>query len=531
MSEIPTPENTTTPGPLSSEPTNPEMSASVPLMITRDMRKQLNDIGIDDVAVNNYRPEEAWDIIKGFNTKEAEAEQTQSTVLEAKDLKVEGPTKEATPEAKLVAKTPEMSADNVASFLNTENKGFFGKMSETGKNIVKQAYETISKATGADVAVGKMKIAYSQYWMDSYEQKSVALKGKMDGCDAKAGVLDQSKSQIASAIEDLKAQDIPGFESLQLKLKEIDSKKAELQNQKNFAQSELEAQKNQASLLTNERDRVASELIGRYDEKLEPIEKELEALNTNRDQVDLLATVAEVRLQEESDRLGKIKKQKDTLESAFRNSGMKDGEIRRNEVIQTLTGIFESGQKSIKAERDVIAKRKAEINAKIARVDAKANPYRDKREEYIRVKDSRPLNIEVKPRSKLREPTYVAEQAQGNTRIEDEQENQAEGGGISTVSPESEAVKENVEKLKAIDLVNLWNSFLKEEYKGDNGKVARELLDPKDFLKAIKLLQSFRLEFKDFRNILGKYYKLRKIPLDKFNRHIDRLYAVKIKAK
>jgi len=425
----------------------------------------------------------------------------------------------------------ESSAENSASFLQLENKSFLGRMSDAGKKIVGEAYSTIARATGADVLIGKLQIAGSQYWIDRNEEKVVGLKSKMDGFDLKSGALDQSKKQLSSAIEDLKAQQIPGFESLQLKLKEIDQEKTELQNKKDRIQSKLEARKNQIGLFTNERDGIVNEVVSRYDENLAPIEKELEGLQVNRDQVDLLVTVAEVRLREQSEKLSEIEKSKIKIEGALRGTGMSEGDIKEFVAVKALDGQLTEGRQNIKKEREAMLQKKAKINRKIATVDAKANIYRDKREKLLRIKEGRPLKIDVKPRERgigFR----GEEEIEAHSRVEGSETEQVDEEALSGGEPEKgvETVIEKKDRLKTGELISNWNGYLQDQYRDDKKQISGELIDLKDFLKATRMSENYVLDFKDFKNILGKYYKLRKISPDKFSRHIDGYLKVITKA-
>jgi len=60
---------------------------------------------------------------------------------------------------------------------------------------------------------------------------------------------------------------------------------------------------------------------------------------------------------------------------------------------------------------------------------------------------------------------------------------------------------------------------LKEIY-----KEKAELIDPKDFLRATHLSENSKLDFKDFKNILGKYLKFRKLLMEQFNKSIDAFF-------
>lgn len=365
------------------------------------------------------------------------------------------------------------TAETASAFLSSENQSFWGRMSEGGKKIASQAYEGLYKIPGVNRVVGKMEIAYNQFWIDRHEEKSVEFKNKMDGLGLKSEAFEQSKKEIESVIENLRQQNIPGVESLELKVKVIDQQKINLLNEKDKIQSKFEARENKTKLYTNERDRVADKLIGRYNEKLEPMEKELENLQTCKDQADLVIAVTEVKHKEQIAKLDDIEKRKTQVEEALRRTGMSEKEIRKFEAVKTLEGFLSQGRENIRTEKENLARRKAEINAKIAKVDAKANPYRDKREEFARV-------------------------------------------------------KEDKERLKTSDYVSGWNSYLQEKY---GKKLPGELIDPKDFLRSTRLSAEHKLDFKDFKNILTKYYKFRKIPADKLNKSIDKFFAEKIKVE
>ncbi|MDP1884029.1 MAG: hypothetical protein Q8L10_01555, partial [Candidatus Moranbacteria bacterium] len=83
------------------------------------------------------------------------------------------------------------------------------------------------------------------------------------------------------------------------------------------------------------------------------------------------------------------------------------------------------GRESIRLENEELARRKAEIDKKIAKVDAKANPYRDKREEFARVKGDRPVDMGVETRQ--RGQVFAGEEiVNAHTRMERDDESAPE---------------------------------------------------------------------------------------------------------
>ncbi|HSR89483.1 MAG TPA: hypothetical protein VLK22_03795 [Candidatus Udaeobacter sp.] len=386
-----------------------------------------------------------------------------------------------------------------------------------------------AKASGVNRILGRMEIAYNQFWVNRHEKKAVQLKNKIDGSDLKIRALEQSKQEIALAIGDLKAQNIPGSETLKLKIKAIDQEITGFSNTRDAVQSKLEERENKAKLYTNKRDRVADKLIGHYDEKLEPMEEELENLQTCKDQVDLVMAVTEAKHGEQLEKLNNIKKRKTQLENALRTTGMSEKQVQKFEAVKALTDLLVQGREKVRLEWDDLMQRKARINEKIADVDAKANPYRDKREKFARVKAGRPVSMEVATRQRVSE-FKGTEEATSHTRTESSEEKPS---GVYETSPMEAKVAESIEKDKerrtASDYISGWNTYLQKKYGGD--LLATETVNSKDFLSSTRLSSDYKLDFKDFKNILTRYYKLKKMPADKLNADIDKFFADTIKVQ
>lgn len=397
--------------------------------------------------------------------------------------------------------------------LNPENQGFFSKMSEKGKSLAGKFYEGLYKIPGVNRIVGKMEIAYNQFWADKHETKAADLKGKMDAMDLGMNVLGQSKKEIEDVIENLKQQKMPGVESLQLKLRDIDQKKVELQNKKDKIQTKFEYRDDKKKLYTNERDRVADKLIGRYNEKLEPMERDLERLQDSKDRIDLQIAATEIKHKESMTKLADQEKRKNQLENALRATGMSDRQVKNFEAVKVLDTLLADGREKIRIEKEDLVRRKAEINQKIAKVDAKANPYRDKKGEFARVKERRPIEMKVETRK--REEGFDGEEEVGAKTREE----------VET----SETEKEKHQEALGIYLFG-WNTFLLEKY-GKGIISSGELIDYDKFLKETGLSKNNKVDFEDFKNILGKYYKVAKLPKDKFSKNIDEFFDKKFKNK
>ncbi len=388
----------------------------------------------------------------------------------------------------------EIRFPNLTSVLNLENKSFFERMSSKAREIANRLYEGVYKIPVVNRIVGKLEIAYNQFWIDRHQEKAVQLREKIDGVDLQLAALEQSKKEIESAVDDLKKQNIFGAaESLQIKLQDIDRERMALLNKKDKFLTKFEARENKLKLYTNERDRIADKLIARYEEKLKPMEAELERLQTFNDQLDLLIAVTEAKHNQQLTKLNDIEKKKIQIEETLRKTGMSEKKIRKFEAIKQLEKIVADGREKIRIEKEILARRKAEINKKIARVDAKANSYRDKREEFVRIKKGRPVKFEVAARQ--REEVFVGEEE-------------------IKVHRRVEAVDEK--RLKIAIFLAEWNTLVKERYKN-----AGKNIDVKDFLKETGLSETDELDFEDFKNILSRYYKFKKLPMEQYNQSIE----------
>ncbi len=389
---------------------------------------------------------------------------------------------------------PEKQTENLDASFSPENKNFFNKMSEGGKDLAGKVFEAANNIPGVARFLGKMEITYNQFWADKHEKKAVELKGKMDGIDLTHNILGQSKKEIEALIADFKNQNLPGTEALSLKLKEIDSQRTELLNKKDKVQTKFESRDNNRRLYISERDRVADKLIGRYETKLDPFEKNLAKLKSDNDQLDLSIAVTEIKHKQQEERLDDIEKKRTQLEEALRKSGMSEGKIKRFEAIKILGDQIVEGRKIIADEKENILKQKFEINRKIAEVDEKANPLRDKRNEFVRIKQGRPIEINVKAKQ-------IEEDVKYDESVETTEDDFIE-----------EDIEDNKGRLPISFLIPKWNEYLKNNPKD---KKPEKVINIDDFKKATKLNDGFKLDSKDFKKVLERYYKTKGISTQK----------------
>lgn len=451
---------------------------------------------------------------------EVSGEKTGSVNVGEKPEIEEVPTK---PHRIIRPESPEEKPEVASDSFGPENKGFFKKMSEGGREIAGQVFEASQKLAsktqegiynfpGVARFLGKMEITYNQFWADKHEEKALGLKDKIDGFDLKSKTLNEAQKDLEDKIENFKKSGFP-VGSLALQLRDFEKQKEDIAKKRDRVQSKFEARDNERKLYIGERDRIADKLINRYESKLQPFEKDLENLKSQRDQLDLASTIAEIKNDQQEETFKKLEQDIKEIEDTLRASGKGKWTIGRDKTLKLVKAEILKGRKEIAAEKENIAKQKFEINRKIAEVDERANPLRDKRGEFIRIKNGRPINIDVKPRK--REENVLSEEEINDHKREESDESKMEEVPEGTFEDGQEEIEELEikEVLPLPVLISIWNNHLKKSSKVENFQ--SKVINAKDFIKAQQMFGGVDLSFKDFKKILESYYKIKKVPVEK----------------
>lgn len=393
---------------------------------------------------------------------------------------------------------------NLSVFLDPDNKGIWDKVSNGAKNMMNSAYEGIHKVPVVNRAVAKMEIAYSQFWIDKKEEKSIKLKSKMDSLSFKDQALDTSRQEMEVLAKDLDSQGIPGSASLFLKIKEIQEQKDKIANKKDKLQSKIEIKENKINLYTNKRDGIADRLINHYDKKLSPIEGKLDVLQSKRDFLDLKITATEIKHEEQKVRLNEIKDKKLKIEEALRKSGESERNIKNSGAIKELNKLIEDGYKRIEKDNLELSYKKDSFDKKVAKVDQKAQPYRNRKDEFIRVKNNRPVKIDLEKRETAKE-FKDKEDTSANTRLENSESHTINDNSSST-QREGDSYFTLEGGINLVDCINSYNKYL------NNYKDIDNLTITKNFLIETGLSSNTNITLINFKKIIEKYYKVKKIP-------------------
>ncbi len=412
---------------------------------------------------------------------------------------------------------PEFRIDKI---LTQSGRSLFDKISDSGKAVVHSLYEGAYKSPGINRLVGKMEIAYNQFRGDKYEKKAAKFKNKLDGVDIKINAFQQAKENLAGVIKDLKQQNIPAATALELKIKDIEKQINKLANKRDRIQTKFEEKESRRNLRINKRDQIANRLIEYYENKLEPFERKLEDLRKEQDHIDLLMMATEVKHKNREATLEKLQKKLDFTIENYKRLGMSERKIRKDEAVKAFNEQIANARKEMQLENKKLQLAKDKLDTKIAKVDAKANPYRDRREEFVRVTKVRPIEFNVPGREKG-QPHEGKEEIKTHERKESEVKKTEFTPKVAEKIETTFEEEEEKEKFPVAAYLATLNDYLLKNY--DKTYV----INKKDYYAQTQLSRYDKMEVSDFRRIFLQYAKFKRIPaqkVDLYEKAIDKLF-------
>jgi hypothetical protein len=402
----------------------------------------------------------------------------------------EGVPKAEDPKGSGVAESTEMFAS-----VSPENSGLLSRVSEAGKGIFREAYE---KVVGTEV-VGRLAVAYHGYFARRAENQALERREATQNLDLKIKALEKSKVDIAKLLGELDPNTVDSAKNLRTRA--IDDQIRDLSAKRDRSQSALEAASNKAKIRTNERDQIAARLIGGYDERLQPLELELGVLEAQRNRTELLAEAMEARHGEELLRLKEQEAGHKRIVTNLLAAGFSERKIASMSEFANKGKEIAVGQERIRKEKAELHRRRRGIEKNIAEAEKKANPFRDKREVFVRIQQGRPMEVSIPARSQTRYSPRV-ERARVMPR---EELPETEEAPEEDIRVQQETRPERPGKYSIELLITEWNAVLGRDAKLKGGPA---IIDKKAFLSETELKEDIPLSLESFRKIVGAYYKV-----------------------
>ena len=403
---------------------------------------------------------------------------------------------------------PRVSPEMIMPFFEPQNSGFFSRMSRKAKEIMTNAYEGIYQIPRVNKLVGKMEIAYNQFWIDIKQQKASELKDRYDSLDLKNQFINQARDEMERTSQMLAENGFSGAGNMAMRADKMQREQIKIENKKDRLQTRIEKRENRIKLFTNARDAIADRLITHYERKLSPIESKLEALKEKQNEVELFCIGTDVRIDEQYSRIKQLEEIKTRIEKSFIDRGLSDRKIRKDSAVKELSQQINNLYLNVQVQKAQNAERRRIVNEKVAKIDAKAAPYRDKKNKFIRVKDNRPIDFNLKGREEIRE-FGGSEQTESHPRIENQ--NRYYYGGESDY--ESEGTRYDYRESSFENMENISGSIAKyNTYIETNPNKNHLKINEQELLRATRMFSSTQMTIENFKRLISQYYKAKKIP-------------------
>ncbi|OYV83406.1 MAG: hypothetical protein B7X04_04390 [Parcubacteria group bacterium 21-54-25] len=383
---------------------------------------------------------------------------------------------------------------NIYERLSASGRKVWETMSDEARYLFQRAQETVVGAPGE--ILGRFQLAYHQLWAGRHETQATRLKAKMDGLDLAIRDLGNSARSLESNVAHIRAQNLPGAERSELAVKTLELSQRKLLNKKDKLQSKFEARENRRNLFINKRDALANKFIHTYNARLEPMESELENFSLQRDRLELLEAVKETQWREQSEILDNI------AHTAQENPSLKE-----------LWEIVAEGRAKINKERTCFNKRRTEIGGGIAKIDRRANLYRDKRDQFERIKQGRPVEMNVETRVRVPYVEMGPEPVSPHPRGQEYSpfETSPSSGTDASSSLEKGLSQERLRGHAVSEYITGWFARMHERgarVGAESFGVDEARAFTREFLRSTGYAESSRLLSQEIRNVMEKYLRI-----------------------
>jgi DNA repair exonuclease SbcCD ATPase subunit len=375
----------------------------------------------------------------------------------------------------------------ISKILNRDNRSFFDRISEGGREIFTRFYRKIYETPVANRIVGKLEIAYDNFWINLHQNEALKLQGERTKLEARISAIEESRRELEALVKDFTSFNLPGAEKLNVKMQELEKQKANLMTRRDEILSDLETTQRRIDLYTERRNLIADRLIGYYQERLKPIEAELRNLQNLRGECDLLIEATDIRHRQMEDSLFRMEERRIKLEEALRNAGFSEKSIK--EATKDIMETIDRTRERLRREREALEERRARINERIMKAEDRANRYKDKQEEFARIRGIEPLRIDI---PKRREEFIES--------LRNKYESELEQEPFPTIE----------------EYIKAWNAlYSKQEFLK---------IDFRDFSRKTLWRNSFRVNWQEFSRILLRYLTLSGLDYQIVSQSIDRFY-------
>ena len=365
--------------------------------------------------------------------------------------------------------------------------GIFDRISQNIRDTASAVREGLYNTPVVNTIVGKLEIAYNQMFMNGHEQTARGLKGDIDALDAKIRTLEASKEKVRTLAGELSQNLDPALtisggvenSTVVLKLRDIDEQISQLMLKKGIIQTKFDTYQGKVENYTQKRDAVAHKLIEYFDQRIDPIEQEINSLSDQKKELVLVRTGIEITHRGLLDGIARAETEMQQIMLQRRAQGVSEVEIEK--LLAEKKDFITRSRIQIRKNEQEYTRRIKVIEAKILVAHQRANPYRDNREQFVAITRKRPL-YSMSKRTK----------------------------GVPHGDVQAYTRPEKQEKKDPLHLMlEGWNGYIQAHE--ENGL---EPIDPEVLFDVIKVVQSDTpVTWSEFTQIVENYYMIQGIEL------------------
>lgn len=333
----------------------------------------------------------------------------------------------------------------------------FENLSDSAKEFATKIYESME--TQSDKVLGRVGIAFNQFWIDRHEGKSNKIHEKIVGLDEKINKIDESTNKLTTSMEALKTRGI-NTDKFERKIEDIQLKKQAIALKREKQQMKYENREEKKNLFVSRRNEIVDRLIGYQEEKLNPIEKKILTMNHYIDTERFNLQINRIKHTESEDNLNTIIRTREEIREAYEESGMSRWRIRRNEALRELDKEIGEAKKAGDKESKTMIKDLEKLTKKKEKVikqEQKADPYKKRISKLRAIRRSNTNEkVETNDQPEINESEFF------KTFVPI----------IESIMPESKNTTENNKLLSLDEILNEW----------DEGVYKTNLLDHESFI-------------------------------------------------
>jgi spore coat protein CotF len=362
---------------------------------------------------------------------------------------------------------------------NPEDFNFF--MSNEDKNSkkedIEEKRENIRKMNYWEKIAGKIEIACRQKMADFKEDKAEDLRSEFQTKDKKISLLKDVEKKLEDGIKKLSSNAFFRGTAMNRRLRATKRQIEKLEKDRDLVKAKYEKQYGQMQSFMKERNIVANRFIEDYNEKMAPLEREMDRFKITRDAFDLEFSVESARQNNALRELDVIEDSILEVEQSMAEAGSSRREI--NKAVKEMRKVIVHEKTIISKQKEKLEFRRHKILREEDRIKSRIEPYRVHQKVFIDIINRGPgiEKTELKP-----EKTSTTTATWENT------------------------YESKTKEFVVFDTIEEWNKDLASKTND-----VEEIIDINDFQKETRIESTDKFSAKDIQRILENYYKKKKV--------------------